>query len=116
MTVVQPLFDPSHVPDACTLPTTEQPLRVAEFDRLFRLVTEIDRPEPTRLQMTLLPAEPAVAAHAAELAAREARCCGFFTFTLTVRQSELKITIETPAAHVDVLDALADRVAAASTR
>lgn len=104
------------MPEACTLPTTEQPLRVAEFDELFRLVTEIDRPDPTRLQMTLLPAEPTVAAHAAELAAREARCCGFFTFTLTVRQSALQITIETPPAHVGVLNALADRVTAASTR
>ena len=116
MTVRQPLYGPPHVPEACTLPTTEQPLRVAEFDELFRLVTEIDRPDPTRLQMTLLPAEPTVAAHAAELAAREARCCGFFTFTLTVRQSALQITIETPPAHVGVLNDLADRVTAASTR
>jgi DNA-binding transcriptional MerR regulator len=31
----EPILDPS-VPMACTLPTSEQPLRVAEFDELFR--------------------------------------------------------------------------------
>ncbi|GAB7191026.1 hypothetical protein NUM3379_17330 [Kineococcus sp. NUM-3379] len=38
------------MPTACTLPTAEQPLRVAEFDKLFRQAAgDVQRPEPTRL-------------------------------------------------------------------
>ena len=37
-------------PEACTLPTAQQPLRVAEFDDLFaNSVTWVDRPDATRL-------------------------------------------------------------------
>ena len=35
-------------PDACTLPTVERPLRVAEFDDLFTAVRRSERPQPTR--------------------------------------------------------------------
>ncbi len=36
MTEKTPVVDQSWVPDACTLPTVEQPLRLKEFDDLFR--------------------------------------------------------------------------------
>jgi hypothetical protein len=42
------------VPQACTLPTADQPLRQAEFDALFATaVRAFDRPDPTRLRLTL---------------------------------------------------------------
>ncbi|MBE1490368.1 hypothetical protein [Plantactinospora soyae] len=42
-------------PSACTLPTTEQPLRVAEFDALFTdAVQTVARPAPTRLRLELV--------------------------------------------------------------
>jgi hypothetical protein len=40
-------------PDACTLPTTERPLRLAEFDDLFTARLRSDRPAPTRLDLVL---------------------------------------------------------------
>jgi hypothetical protein len=58
------------VPSACTLPTAEQPLRVAEFDALFaEAVQAIARPEPARLRLEL-GFSPEHAARAAELTAR----------------------------------------------
>ena len=111
MTVIQPI-DPSHVPDACTLPTAEQPVRLAEFEDLFRLVTDVARPAPASLRLTL-PAEPGVAAQAADLATRETHCCEFFTFTLTVQPRQLHLAIEVPAGRLDVLEALHQQVRAA---
>jgi hypothetical protein len=44
MTEMMPVIDQSWVPDACTLPTVEQPLRAQEFDDLFRdALTEVHR-------------------------------------------------------------------------
>jgi len=40
-------------PDACTLPTPERPLRVAEFDALFAHVLRMQRPDPTRLDLVI---------------------------------------------------------------
>jgi thioredoxin-like negative regulator of GroEL len=97
-------------PDACTLPTAEQPLRVAEFDDLFTAVTWVDRPETTRLLLGL-PSDPAVAARAADLAMRESGCCSFFTFALTVSGARLQLEVTVPEARTDVLDGLAARTA-----
>ncbi|MFJ8509792.1 hypothetical protein [Streptomyces avermitilis] len=42
------------IPASCTLPATEQPLRVAEFDALFaERLTGTARPEPLRLLLVL---------------------------------------------------------------
>lgn len=99
-------------PDACTLPTAEQPLRVAEFDDLFTTaVTWVDRPETTRLLLGL-PSDPAVVARAADLAVRESGCCSFFTFTLTVSGARLQLEVTVPEARTDVLDGLAARTTA----
>jgi hypothetical protein len=38
-------------PDACTLPTPERPLRVAEFDDLFSHVLRMQPRERTRLDL-----------------------------------------------------------------
>jgi len=96
------------VPEACTLPTAEQPLRVAEFDALFaahlKTATRID---PTTLDLTL--AAEAQAA-TADLTARETECCSFFHFDLTPASNQLRLRITVPPAHTAVLDALGERL------
>jgi hypothetical protein len=100
--------------DGCTLPSAEQPLRLAEFDDLFATaVRGVDRTGPTRVRLDLAP-EPAVAARAADLVVRETRCCSFFAFTLAARGGQLSLDVAVPAEYADVLEALAAR--AASTR
>ncbi len=100
---------PAWVPAACTLPTIEQPLRIAAFDQLFSgAVRGAERPAPTKLHLDLRP-DPPVAGRAAELAAAETSCCSFFTFTITVTDGSLGLDIEVPDSYVSVLDALAER-------
>jgi hypothetical protein len=104
-------FDPpgSWVTQACTLPTAERPVRVAEFDRLFTdAVRTTDRQSATRLALELEPT-PEVAAQTARLVARETACCSFFTFTLVATGGALRLEVSVPDAHVDVMDALAAR-------
>jgi hypothetical protein len=114
--VARPETDESRswVPDACTLPTAEQPLRAARFDQFFASsVRAVTRPGPGRARLDLRPA-PDVAARAAELAATETECCSFFTFTLTASGGALTLDVSVPAGQVAVLDALAGRAAAAA--
>lgn len=102
------------VPSACTLPTAEQPLRVAEFDALFAdAVQEVSRPDRTRLRWAL-EFTPETAERAAGLAARENRCCSFFTFVLTVADGVMSLEARVPDRHADVLDALHRRCAPGS--
>ncbi|MER8036578.1 hypothetical protein [Streptomyces hydrogenans] len=104
--------DLNWVPQSCTLPTTEQPLRVAEWDTLFseHLVT-VSRPETRRLRLDLT-GVPDVERQVRDLADRESGCCSFFTFTTTRSEDLVGLDIEVDPAHVGVLDALADRTAA----
>ena len=102
------------VPQACTLPTQEQPLRAAEFDALFTVsLISVERPERTRVRLVLRPdAEPGARA----LAARETRCCAFFTFTFgreSTAADTVWMDVAVPPSHVVVLDALAARAEAA---
>lgn len=102
----------SWVPDACTLPTPDRPLRLAEFDRLFRdAVHDVDRRSARHLRLRLdTTAEPALR----DLIARESACCSFFTFALARPDGDaLTLDIRVPPAHVDVLDALTERAAPA---
>ncbi|MFC9688430.1 hypothetical protein ACFTSF_07790 [Kribbella sp. NPDC056951] len=97
------------VPDACTLPTVEQPLRVAEFDRLFAdHLVAADRADPQTVELVL-----GADSHdsAADLIARESGCCSFFTFTLAEpANGHLRLRIQVPPTQTAVLDALADRL------
>lgn len=101
------------VPTACTLPSAEEPVRVAEFDALFatglRAVHDL---EGSRVRLELEP-DPAVAARAADLAVRETGCCSFFTFTLTADGGRLLLDVTAPPAYADVLAAFAGRAATA---
>jgi hypothetical protein len=107
-------LDQEWVPSACTLPTAEQPLRVAEFDALFADAAQaLSRPDRTRLRLELT-FTPEHAARAAELSARENGCCSFFTFTLTIADGRLLLEVAVPAEQVEVLNALQARASAAS--
>src|SRR5579883_1403977 len=99
---------PVWVADACTLPTAEQPLRVAEFDQLFTdALRAIRRVSPTHLELKL---DATAETMARDLTARETSCCSFFTFHLTPTGDGLvRMDIEVPAEHRDVLDGLGAR-------
>ena len=66
--------------DACTLPTAERPLRLAEFDDLFATaVRRVERrDDAVRIH---LEGDRGLGAEVRDLTAREARCCSFFSFT-----------------------------------
>jgi hypothetical protein len=96
-------------PDACTLPTAERPLRVAEFDDLFAFVVRAERRKPQRLDVVL---RRVVEAPARDLARRESECCSFFTFEFEPAGDDVVMHIGVPPNHVEVLDALQARVAA----
>jgi hypothetical protein len=100
------------VPDACTLPTVERPLRRAEFDDLFvHDVLAVRRESTRRLRLALRP-DPEAAARAARLAVQETGCCSFFGFGLVVSDGALSLVVETAPAHEDVLAALGGRAEA----
>jgi hypothetical protein len=106
------IMDGGWVPDACTLPTTEQPVRREEFDHLFAAdVIRIDHVSAQRVRLELR-ADPAAAGRAASLAASETGCCSFFTFQLTLTAGEVSMTVSTEPGHEPVLAALAARAQA----
>ncbi|MCU1639849.1 MAG: hypothetical protein JWN03_124 [Nocardia sp.] len=100
------------VPDSCTLPTAEQPFRVAEFATFFaESVQAATRTAPTRLDLALAAGADSTAR---DLAARESGCCSFFTFAFTEDGSETVMRIDVPTAYVEVLDAFEQLVAQAN--
>ena len=106
------MLDDDWIPAACTLPTVEQPLRRAEFDDLFAAdVLSVHQPTRQELQFELRP-DAEVAARAARLAAKEAGCCSFFTFGLTITEGVVLMTVLTEPAHETVLTALGARARA----
>jgi hypothetical protein len=97
------------MPDACTLPTAERPLRLTEFDDLFATaLRNQQRIAATQLRWRL---HPGAETTARELARRECACCSFFTFTFSTDGGDLLLDVTVPGAHVDVLDALEARSA-----
>jgi hypothetical protein len=115
--------------DACTLPTAEQPLRVAEFDHLFATSLRDVRSsiEGRPMARLLLGGDDALPARVQRLAEAETSCCSIFTFTVTRLDTEkeqppgetlVALDVEVPAAQTDVLDALVRRavVAGRATR
>jgi hypothetical protein len=104
-------LDHGWVPEACTLPTAQRPLRLAEFDELFATaVRQAERLDDTRLRLTLAgPAESETAVR--DLTERESRCCSFFSFDVSTQPpGQVVLDVAVPAEQVDVLDALAARV------
>ncbi|MFW6691453.1 hypothetical protein [Streptomyces sp. MAR4 CNX-425] len=111
------MSEPEWVPRSCTLPTEEQPLRVAAWDALFaeRLVA-VDRSRPLRLRLGLRGGD-GVAERVRELAELESGCCAFFTFgTEDDGVGGLVLDIGVDRTHEAVLDALAARADAVAAR
>lgn len=95
-------------PEACTLPTADRPLRIAEFDDLFTFVVRAERRAATLLDLVL---RRIVEDVARDLARRESQCCEFFTFHFEAAGDDVVMHIGVPPRHVDVLDALEARAA-----
>lgn len=104
-------------PDACTLPTAERPMRLAEFDDLFATaVREVELLNGTHARLRLT-GPAGLEAKVRDLVAREAACCSFFAFTVTVSEnSTLTLEVRVPARYADVLTSLTDRAASISAR
>jgi hypothetical protein len=104
------------VPVACTLPTAERPLRLAELDDLFTAVRDVESVSATHARLHLT-GPPGLEATVRDLTARESECCSFFTFTVTPAPAggeALILDIEVPAQYADVLVSLAGRARAVS--
>ena len=98
------------VPEVCTLPTADRPLRLAEFDDLFAAALRgQQRLSRTRLRWRL---DPAAEQAARDLTGRESECCSIFSFTFAPAAGAVQLDVAVPEAHAGVLDALADRAAA----
>lgn len=96
------------VPESCTLPTAEQPLRIAEFDALFATATgPARRFGPTHLRVPLPAGQEDLAR---DLVARETACCSFFSFALRPSAGGLDLDVRVPEPQVTVLDAVQRRV------
>lgn len=101
------------VPESCTLPTVEQPLRAAEFDALFAsAVRPAERVDRTGLRL-YLPAGEQTVSVTRELVARETGCCSFFTFDLAASDVETALEVRVPHSQTAVLDAMQERAEAA---
>jgi hypothetical protein len=103
---MEPLVDWC-VPDACTLPPRDQPLRVAEWDALFSQSARQVRRMPDRA-VFVLDRTSASAASVADLADRESQCCSFLTFALSFGSDSLQLEVSS-ADRPDVVTALAQR-------
>ena len=96
------------VAGSCTLPTVEQPPRLAEFDDFFRSsLRRSTRTSSTRLDLVISRESEATSR---DLANRESNCCSFFGFTFEHVQDGVAMGIGVPDDHIDVLDALQARI------
>ncbi|WP_079403854.1 hypothetical protein [Streptomyces sp. 3211] len=105
------MSDLAWVPQSCTLPTEERPLRVAEWDALFsERLTSPSRPQPLHLRLDLA-SGPGVQERVRDLVQRESGCCSVFTFTTHADEGLIRLDISVDQAHEAVLDVLASRTA-----
>jgi hypothetical protein len=98
--------------DACTLPTADQPLRVAEFDALFAAsLRSVERaPAPATRVRLVLTGDEDLRDRVELLVEAETACCSFFTFRITrLGDDVLAVDVEVPGGQSDVLAGLVDR-------
>lgn len=95
--------------EACTLPTAERPLRVAEFDALFaKRLVRVERQSSTHARIELQSGDETVAL-AQDLTERETACCSFFSFTVNGTDDATTIDVGVPDSRAEVLEALVTR-------
>lgn len=94
--------------DACTLPTAERPLRLAEFDDLFS--NHLDAVERDAVGVRLvLSGGAGLRERVTDLTARESACCSFFTFGVDALDGQLVLDIAVPPGRHEILASLAER-------
>ncbi|GAA4687825.1 hypothetical protein APR04_006014 [Promicromonospora umidemergens] len=94
---------------ACTLPTVERPLRLAEFYAVFAdHLVDVTEQSATSAALHFIGGDD-VSATLADLTARESQCCSFFEFELTDDNDSARLAVNVPPAHADVLTALVER-------
>ena len=99
--------------EACTLPTADCPLRVADFDALFAAhLRRVERPAATEASLVMV-GGPDLVDRVQRLADSESSCCAFFDFTVTERRDEVVLDVVVPPAYADVLAGLVSRAASA---
>jgi hypothetical protein len=100
--------------DACTLPTGERPLRLAEFDDLFATILQsIERSDNAHARL-LLAGDEALVERTQRLAQAENSGCSLFTFAVSALEGGLvAFDVEAPPAYADVLAGLVARAEAA---
>ena len=92
------------VPIACTLEATDAADRTGEWAEVVARADErIRTDDGVRLRF---PAEPALAARLAELAAKEADCCAFFDFSLSLAHGETWLEVTAPPDGQPILTSL----------
>jgi hypothetical protein len=104
-------------PSACTLPTREKPLRVAEFDQLFSNHLVAIQPQGAfSIRMILHPnndsSRSTLLGTVQDLVHRESQCCSFFTFYVSSLGQEVDgvaLEIGVPSEQLDVLAAIMAR-------
>ena len=99
--------------DGCTLPTEARPLRLDEFDDLFRSGLTNLTVRGAAVTMRLR-GDAGLRERVLDLTGREAECCSFFTFAVDGRDGEVDLTITVPPARRGVLDAVVVRAAEAA--
>lgn len=101
-------MEPLLTTDACTMPTAERPLRLAEFDALF--TTSVRRVERRESEVRLsLAGEHGLVEQVRDLTERETSCCSFFSFVVNGTDDDVTLDISVPAAQQEILDSLARR-------
>ncbi len=110
------------IEDFCTLPAAAQPLRLMEFDELFRSqVRPPQQIDARHVEFTFAGAE-GLHAKVSDLVARESTCCSFFEFTIDEHaqgvpdHDHLVLRVGVPESRDDVLKALTDRAVAIMRR
>ena len=94
--------------DACTMPTAERPLRLAEFDALFATAVRSVERRGNDVRVHLA-GEEGLVAQVRDLTERETSCCSFFTFSINGNDQDLTLDISVPPVRREILDALAER-------
>jgi hypothetical protein len=96
--------------DACTLPTAERPVRLAEIDSLFATTYRaVERRGDTHARL-LLAGDASLPIRVRAFADAESACCSFFTFGVSTLDSGLvAFDIDVPPSYAAVLDGLVAR-------
>jgi len=98
-------------PVACSLEPAAARAQLDEWQALFVVhAVRVERPEPTQLVLHLR-SDSGVLPKLVELTKREAACCPFFEFSMTVDPDVVTLSIGVPADAQPVLDELAALVA-----